>query len=131
MAGIKAASPCTPSAGQPQSAAGRVQDDQSKALDVMKQMVTGQVSAKDGMKALQSLVVDTAKATGVLPDTPDKGAGKDSAPPTGYSMTDSFDSGKGAGAKPLVALDDKPKDTSFLSKESGGGSKPGIGSGTN
>lgn len=108
-----------------QSATARVQADQSKAVDVMKDMVTGKVSASDGVKQLQSLVVDQAVAVGALPASAAGKAGG-AASGTGFSSKDSFDTG---GAKPMLDLSGgaaKPQDTSYLGTESGGGSKPGV-----
>jgi hypothetical protein len=106
----------------------------AQALDVMKDMAKGKVSAEDGMKQLQSLVIDAAKAQMSL------GAGASataSAGATGYSSKDSFESAPAAkpavdllgaaagGAKPAAA-----QDPSFL-ENSGGGAKRGIASSTN
>jgi len=128
-----ACSPCTNTA---QNATARVQSDQSKSLDIMKKMASGELSGSEGMKQLQALVVDQAVAMGTLPASmADKfgGAAPPSAPPSvGFSSHDTFDSG---GARPAPLLDLKgggmPQDTSFLAKDSGGGAKPGIASGTN
>ena len=132
--------PCQQPAQPAQNAAARIQDDQSKALDVMKDMATGKVSAEDGMKQLQSLVVDQAVATGALPASASPTAVGATGKSSGFSMVDSFDSGgsrpalldlKGGGAPAAAPAAAPAQDLSFLATDSGGGSKPGIGSGTN
>lgn len=105
-----------------QSATARVQADQSKAVDVMKDMVTGKVSASDGMKQLQSLVVDQAVAVGALPASTASGA----ASGTGFSTKDTFESGGAKSPLDLSGAGSRPADTSYLGTESGGGSKPGV-----
>ncbi len=130
MSGINPA--CTPTANQVQQVQTRQQTDATKALDVMKDMATGKVSAEDGMKQLQSLVVDQFKAQMSLAP----GATATASATAGFSSRDSFESPPAA--KPMVDLlgtagggvAPAAVDPSFLD-ESGGGAKPGIASGSN
>lgn len=113
-----------------QDATARVQADTSKAMDVMKDMVTGKVSKSDGIKQLQSLVVDQAVAVGALPASAANQAGG-AASGTGFSTKDTFDAGGARSPLDLSGGAAKPTDSSYLDKESGGGSKPGVVSGSN
>jgi len=122
---------CSPCSQPAQNATARIQDDQSKSLDVMKDMASGKVSAEDGMKQLQSLVVDQAVATGALPASAASGAAGKSNAGSGFSMTDSFDSGGGRPALLDLKGGGAPPTGNFLADDSGGGSKPGIVSGSN
>lgn len=135
MSGVNAA--CAPCANQVQEVQARQQTDQSKALDVMKDMASGKVSPEDGMKQLQALVVDQFKAQmSLLPSAPSAGSTPAASASTGFSSRDSFE--LPPAAKPMLDLlgaagggvAPAAVDASFL-EGSGGGSKRGIASGAN